>query len=297
MSWSSLLSLIVNGVVVGSVYSMVALGFVVIYKTTRVINFAQGELLLVGAYVCFALTVSYQLPFWVSFLMTGVFCGTLGYIIERVVLRRVVGDPIVSVIMITLGLSIVLRAIVGAVFGVNAQIIPSPIPDGAVMVGGVPVSYQYLFSMAFSLVAMVAFGAFFRWTRLGLAMRATATDQQAAMAMGIDVGRIFAVSWAIACVVSAVGGVLLATISGVNLGVSHFGLKVFPAVILGGLDSIVGAAVGGVLIGVIENVADGMFKSLLDIDGFRDVAAFALLVVVLMVRPYGLFGQRAIERI
>lgn len=151
--------------------------------------------------------------------------------------------------------------------------------------------------MAFSLVAMVVFGAFFRWTRLGLAMRATATDQQADMAMGIDVGRIFAVSWAIACVVSAVGGVLLATISGVNLGVSHFGLKVFPAVILGGLDSVVGAAIGGILIGVIENVADGVFKSILDIDGFRDVAAFALLVVVLMVRPYGLFGQRAIERI
>ncbi|MBL8569564.1 MAG: branched-chain amino acid ABC transporter permease [Phreatobacter sp.] len=149
--------------------------------------------------------------------------------------------------------------------------------------------------MAFSLVAMVVFGAFFRWTRLGLAMRATATDQQADI--GIDVGRIFAVSWAIACAVSPVGGALLSAISGVNLGVSHFGLKVFPAVIFGGVDSIVGAAIGGVLIGVIENVADGVFKSILDIDDLRDVAAFALLVVVLMVRPYGLFGQRAIARI
>lgn len=297
MSWSSLLSLIVNGVVVGSVYAMVAMGFVVIYKTTRVINFAQGELLMVGAYVCFALTVKYQLPFWASFVMTGAFCGVLGYVIERVVLRRVVGDPVVSIIMITLGLSIVLRAIVGAVFGVYSHVIPSPIPDGSLMIGGTPVSYQYLFSMAFSVVAMVAFGAFFRWTPLGLAMRATASDQQAAMAMGIDVGRIFAVSWGIACVVSAVGGVLLATINGVNLGVAHFGLKVFPAVILGGLDSIIGAAIGGVLIGVIENVSDGVFKSIFDIDGFRDVAAFALLVAVLMVRPYGLFGQRAIERI
>lgn len=297
MTLSSLLALIVNGVVIGSVYAMIAVGFVVIYKTTRVMNFAQGELLMIGAYVCLLLTVDYKLPFWFAFVMTAVVCAILGYIIERVVLRQVVGDPIVSIIMITLGLSIVLRAIVGGVFGVGVRVLPSPIPDGAVFVGGTPVSYQYLFSMAFSLLAMCVFGAFFRWSRLGLAMRATSSDQQAAMAMGVNVSRIFGLSWAIACVVSAVGGILIATINGVNLGVAAFGLKVFPVVILGGLDSILGAVVGGILIGIIENVADGAFKSILNIDGFRDVAAFIVVVLVLMVRPYGLFGQRDIERI
>lgn len=297
MTLSSLLALVVNGAVIGSVYAMIAIGFVVIYKTTRVMNFAQGELLMIGAYVCLLLTVDYQLPFWFAFVMTAVVCAILGYVIERVVLRQVVGDPVVSIIMITLGLSIVLRAIVGAVFGVSVRVLPTPVPDGAVFVAGTPVSYQYIFSMAFSLLAMCAFAAFFRWSRLGLAMRATSSDQQAAMAMGINVSRIFGLSWAIACVVSAVGGILIATLNGVNLGVSAFGLKVFPVVILGGLDSILGAAVGGILIGIIENVADGAFKTVLNIDGFRDVAAFVVVVLVLMVRPYGLFGQRDIERV
>lgn len=297
MTLSTLISLTVNGIVIGSVYAMIAIGFVVIYKTTRVINFAQGELLMIGAYVCLLLTVDYELPFWLAFLMTGTFCAVLGYVIERVVLRQVIGDPIVSVIMITLGLAIVLKSIVGAIFGVSVRVLPTPIPDGALDIAGTPVSYHYLFSMGFSVLAMCAFAAFFRWSRLGLAMRATSSDQQAAMAMGVNVGRIFALSWAIACVVSAVGGMLVATINGVNLGVSLFGLKVFPVVILGGLDSIIGAAVGGILIGIVENVADGAFKSMFDLDGFKDVAAFVILVLVLMVRPYGLFGQRDIERI
>lgn len=297
MTLASFISLCVSGIVVGSVYAMIAIGFVVIYKTTRVINFAQGELMMIGAYICLLLTVDYALPFWVSFLMTGMFCALLGYVIERVILRRVIGDPVVSVIMITLGLGIVLKAIVGAIFGVGVRVLPTPIPDGAVNIAGTPVSYHYLFSMAFSVLAMCAFAAFFRWSRLGLAMRATSSDQQAAMAMGVNVSRIFALSWAIACVVSAVGGMLIATINGVNLGVSVFGLKVFPVVILGGLNSIVGAAIGGILIGILENVADGAFKSMFDLDGFRDVAAFVVLVLVLMVRPYGLFGQRDIERI
>ena len=185
MTLSSLLPLVVNGAVVGSVYAMIAIGFVVIYKTTRVMNFAQGELLMIGAYVCLMFTVDYQIPFWFSFMMTAVVCAILGYAIEKVVLRRVVGDPVVSIIMITLGLSIVLRAIVGGVFVVSVRLLPTPVPEGAVLVAGAPVSYQYIFSMAFSLLAMCAFGAFFRWSRLGLAMRATSSDQQVAMAMGI----------------------------------------------------------------------------------------------------------------
>lgn len=297
MTLASLMAAIVNGCVVGSVYAMVAMGFVIIYKTSRVINFAQGELLMIGAYICLTLTVTYELPFWFSFIMTGVFSALLGFAIERVLLRNVVGDSVISTIMITLGLSIVLRSIVGALFGVTVQVMPTPLPKGAIEVAGVPISYEYLSSIALSLLAMCLLGFFFKATRLGLAMRATASDQQAAMAMGINVGRIFAFSWAIACVVSAVGGVLIAASNGVNIGLSIFGLKVFPAVILGGLDSIVGAAVGGVLIGIIENVADGAFKTWFDLDGFRDVAAFIVLVLVLMVKPYGLFGQRDVERL
>ncbi|MGE4299551.1 MAG: branched-chain amino acid ABC transporter permease [Desulfovibrionaceae bacterium] len=291
------LQLIINGLVVGSIYSLVALGFVIIYKATKVVNFAQGELLMVGAYICFSLTVEFQLPFPVAFLLTLLFSVVLGLAIERLVLRPLIGEPIISVIMVTVGLSTVLKALVQMFWGTQIQVFPQVLPQEPVFIAGLPVSPVYLAAFGMSLLLFAGFSLFFKYSRMGVAMRATAYDQQAAASMGIGIKGIFALSWCIAAVVSSIGGVILGNINGINSQLGHLGLKVFPAVILGGLDSLLGAAVGGLFIGVLENVCDGVAKDLLGMNGVKEVAAFVFLVVILMVKPYGLFGTHEIERV
>ncbi|WP_028587028.1 branched-chain amino acid ABC transporter permease [Desulfocurvus vexinensis] len=291
------LQLVINGLVVGSIYSLVALGFVIIYKATKVVNFAQGELVMAGAYVCFSLTVQFQVPFLAAFLMTLVFSVVLGLAIERLVLRPLIGEPIISVIMVTVGLSSVLKALVQLLWGTQLRAYPQVLPQEPVFIAGLPVSPVYIAAFALSAVLFLVFSAFFKYSRLGVAMRATALDQQAAQSMGIGIKNIFALSWCIAAVVSSIGGVILGNINGINSQLGHLGLKVFPAVILGGLDSLLGAALGGLIIGVLENVCDGAAKDLFGLGGVREVAAFVVLVVILMIRPYGLFGTKQIERV
>ncbi|MBG0776075.1 MAG: branched-chain amino acid ABC transporter permease [Desulfovibrionaceae bacterium] len=291
------LHLVINGLVVGSIYSLVALGFVVIYKATQVVNFAQGELLMAGAYICFGLTVQAGLPFAVAFVLTLGFAVVLGLAIERFALRPLIGEAHISVIMVTIGLSSVLKALVRLFWGTNIQVFPQVLPSEPVLIAGLPVAPVYIAAFFLSLLLFLVFSLFFKYSRLGTAMRATAFDQQAAQSMGIGIKNIFALSWCIATVVSTVGGVILGNINGINAQLGHMGLKVFPAVILGGLDSLLGAAVGGLAIGVLENVCDGLAKDLLGLGGFKEVAAFAVLVVILMIKPYGLFGTREIERV
>jgi len=291
------LQLFISGLVVGSIYSLVALGFVIIYKATKVVNFAQGELVMVGAYVCFALTVQAQLPFLVAFLMTLAFSFVLGIVIERLILRPMIGEPIISVVMVTIGLSSVLKSLVQLFWGTQIQVFPPVLPQEPVMIAGLPVAPVYLAAFALSVILFLIFSAFFKYSRLGISMRATAFDQQAAASMGIGIKNIFALSWCIAAMVSSIGGVILGNINGINAQLGHLGLKVFPAVILGGLDSLLGAALGGLIVGVLENVCDGAAKEFLGLGGFKDVAAFILLVVILMIKPYGLFGAREIERV
>ncbi len=291
------LQLVINGLVVGSIYSLVALGFVIIYKATKVVNFAQGELVMVGAYICFALTVQFQLPFLVAFFLTLGFSVVFGLAIERVILRPMVGEPIISVIMITVGLSTVLKSLVQLFWGTQIRVYPSVLPQEPVFIAGLPVSPVYIAAFVLALVLFGIFSLFFKYSRYGVAMRATAFDQTAAASMGIGIKNIFALSWCIAAVVSSIGGVILGNINGINSQLGHLGLKVFPAVILGGLDSLLGAAVGGVIIGVLENVLDGAAKEFLNLGGFKEVAAYIVLVVILMIRPYGLFGTHEIERV
>lgn len=291
------LQVVISGLVVGSIYSLVALGFVIIYKATKVVNFAQGELVMFGAYVCFALTVQAGLPFYVSFPMTLAFSVVLGLAVERLALRPLIGEPIISVIMVTIGLSSVLRALVQLFWGTQIRVFPQVLPADPVMVAGLPVSPVYVAALTLSLLLFASFSAFFKYSRLGIAMRATAFDQQAAASMGIGIKNIFALAWCIAAVVSAVGGVILGNINGINSQLGHLGLKVFPAVILGGLDSLLGAALGGLIIGVLENLCDGLAKDILGLGGFKETAAFVILVVILMIRPYGLFGTHEIERV
>jgi branched-chain amino acid transport system permease protein len=291
------LQLLVSGLVIGSIYSLVALGFVIIYKATKVVNFAQGELVMVGAYICFSLTVQAKLPFLAAFFLTLGFSFILGIAIERLILRPMIGEPIISVIMVTIGLSSVLKSLVQLFWGTQIQVFPPVLPQEPVMIAGLPVAPVYLAAFALSIILFLIFSAFFKYSRLGIAMRATAFDQQAAASMGIGIKNIFALSWCIAAMVSSIGGVILGNINGINAQLGHLGLKVFPAVILGGLDSLLGAALGGLIIGVLENVCDGAAKEFLGLGGFKDVAAFIFLVIILMIKPYGLFGAREIERV
>jgi len=292
------LQLIVSGLVLGSIYALVALGFAIIYKSTRVVNFAQGEFLMFGSYFCFAMVVQCRVPWFWAFLITLAFAVTLALLVERLILRPMIGEPVISIIMITIGLSSVLRSVVMAIWGTEIEVFqPSLFPETAISVAGVPISQVYLWSFGLSMLLLLLFGLFFKYSKAGLAMRATAFSNQVALSMGIGVKNIFALAWCIASVVSAVGGVLIGNINGINSNLAHFGLKVFPAVILGGLDSIVGAALGGLIVGVLENLSDGMLKAAFNLQGIKEVAPFVFLVVILMIRPYGLFGTKEIERL
>ena len=290
------LQLVIQGLAVGSVYALVALGFVLIYKASSVINFAQGELLMVGAYVCLALLTTFQVPFWAAFFLTMAFSVTLALLIERLVLRPMIGEPAISIIMITIGLSLVLKSSVAAIWGVEIKAFPSIFPETPLRVGEIIVSQVYVYTFLASMVFLVFFALFFKYSRMGIAMRATANSNQVALSMGISVKKVFAISWCVAAVVSAVGGILIGNINGVNITLSSVGLKVFPAVILGGLDSIPGAVLGGLIIGVLENLSGGYLDQLFG-GGVKEVAPFVVLVIILMVKPYGLFGTEEIERV
>lgn len=298
MTTQYLLQLVISGLVVGSIYSAVALGFVIIYKATRVVNFAQGELLMVGAYVCYAFLVQMHVPFWVALLLTILFSVVLALLIERLILRPMIGEPTISIIMVTIGLSLVLRSIVAAVWGTDILVYePKLFPQETIDVGGVPVSLEFVWCFVLSILLLGLFSAFFKFSKAGVAMRATAFNQQAAQSMGISVKYIFGLSWVISAIISGIGGVLIGNINGINTSMYHFGLKVFPATILGGLDSILGAALGGFIIGILENLSDGFFKAYLDLSGVKEVAPYVILVVILMIKPYGLFGTKEIERV
>jgi branched-chain amino acid transport system permease protein len=275
------LQLVLNGIVVGSIYSLVGLGFVVIYKSTSVLNFAQGEFLVLGAYVCLTLTVQYQIPFFWAFLMTLVFSAALGLLTERLILRPMIGEPVISLIMVTLGLSSLLKAIVQGIWGTDLRPFPNIFPAEPVNIGPLPVSQGYLYSLASVAFLLVIFTLFFKFTRSGVAMRATAFSQQVSLSMGISVQRIFALAWSIAAVVSAIGGVLLAGVrGGLDGAMAFFGLKVIPVVILG----------------ILENLAGGYLDPLVG-GGAKEVAPFVILVLILTIKPYGLFGKIKIERV
>ena len=290
------LQILVSGLVVGSVYALVALGFVLIYKASDVINFAQGEFLLVGGYVSLTMMVAYKVPLLPAILLTLFFGVVVGTVVEKFVLRPLIGEPIISMIMATIGLSSALRGIIQMIWGTDTRTFPGIFPQEPVRFGQVVVSEVYLWSLGIALVLLVLFSLFFKFSTMGVAMRATADDQQASLSMGISVKRVFAVAWAISAMVSAIGGILLGNINGVNGSLAQIGLKVLPVAILGGLDSIPGAIIGGFTIGVLENLAGGYLDPLVG-GGVKEVAPFVVLVVILMIKPFGLFGKEIIERV
>ncbi|MGB1249453.1 MAG: branched-chain amino acid ABC transporter permease [Candidatus Promineifilaceae bacterium] len=289
------LQLTLTGLTNGSIFALVALGFVLIYKASDVINFAQGDFLLVGAYITYGLIVQMGLPWGVGVLLTMVAAVGLGVIVERLVLRPMIGEPIISVIMVTIGLSSLLRAIVNAIWGTTGRAFPSFLPQTPINIGGAIISADRFIAMGIVAVLLLGFMVFFRYSKEGIAMRATADDQQAALSMGISVKRIFAIAWSIAAIVAAVAGVIVANIVELNgAAIAGIGLRVFPVVILGGLDSIQGAIIGGVIIGLLEAYTAGYTPSAL---GLSSVMPFIVLILILMVKPYGLFGEVRIERV
>ena len=285
---------LVSGLAMGSIYALVALGFVLIYKSTSILNLAQGEFLMVGAYICLSMTLDFGLNFIASFVLTLIFSVILGLAVERLVLRPLIGEPIISVIMVTLGLTYILRGAVIMLWGNDIRQF-NIFPEEPIDLWGVKITYLYLWSMSISLILLTFFAIFFKYARTGIFMRAVADHQTASQSMGISVKRVFAISWCIAAVVSSIGGILVGNIGGVGVDLSYIGLKVLPAVIFGGLDSILGAIVGGLVVGILEFLSAGYLDPY--IPALNEVFPFIVLVLVLMIKPYGLFGTEEIERV
>jgi branched-chain amino acid transport system permease protein len=294
--WQFTLVLLTNGVMIGLMYALIALGFVLIYKATDAINFAQGEFVMFAGFIAASAANLAGAPFWVSALLSVAGMVALGFGLERIVLRPLIGRPIIAVVMATIGLAAVLRGGAVLAFGAGTQAIEMPIGDMPIDLGPVMLSRVQLVGAGVSLVFLALFTWFFLKSRVGIAMRAVADSQQVAMAMGINVQRYFALAWAMAGIVSALGGVVWGAMLGVDNQLALVGLKVFPVVILGGLDSVLGAVVGGLIVGVVENVAAGYLDPYVG-GGTKDFAPYVLMIAALMLRPEGIFGRRRIERV
>jgi branched-chain amino acid transport system permease protein len=294
--WQFTVLLLSNGVLIGLMYSLIALGFVLVYKATDAVNFAQGEFVMIAGFVAVgALTVA-GVPLWLSILLSlGGMIG-FGFALERVMLRKLIGRPVIAVVMATIGLAAILRGL--GPFGIfqGTRTLPLPLPDEPFILGPLFLPPIQLVGGAVSLLFLAGFGYFFLKSRKGIAMRAVADNQQVALAMGINVERYFGVAWAMTGVVSALGGVLWGNMLGVDVNLALVGFKVFPVVILGGLDSIPGAVIGGLIVGIVENVAAGYVDPYVG-GGTKDFAPYVLMILALMIRPYGIFGKRIIERV
>jgi len=300
--------LTVAGLADGAILALAALGFVIVYKASGVINFAQGHFILIGAYVLFAAIVDWGLHWTLGVVVAIIAAIALGLVVERLVLRPLVGQPVISVIMVTVGLTYILLGIVLLAWGTTPLALPAFIPSETVSVFGAEVGENRLWAIGLVVVTMIGFGLFFQRSRQGIAMRAVADDQQAALAMGISVRRVFALAWILAGVSAVGAGMLLANLTSVSLDLASFGLLVFPVVILGGLDSVLGVVVGGAIIGLLRQYS-GFYldRELADIriggiaengiSGTAELVPYVALVLILLVKPYGLFGQHRIERV
>jgi branched-chain amino acid transport system permease protein len=293
---TTFLQLVISGLLVGSVYAIVALGFVLIYKASGVLNFAQGEFLLFSSFFLWTMLVPLHLPIVLSFFLTTVFAIFLGLVVERLSLRPLIGQPIISLLMVTLGLSALLRGVVMLIWGGRVENYPAILPTHTYTFYGITISVLHIWAFILAMSLMAIFAIFFRFHRMGLAMRASAEDHQVARSVGVNITTVFALSWVIASLVSAVGGFLLGSISGVSPMVSAMGLKVLTVVLFGGMESILGSAIAGPFIGVLENLAGGYMDPIVG-SGAKEVAPFVILILILLVKPYGLFGLKRIERI
>jgi branched-chain amino acid transport system permease protein len=288
------LQLLINGISIGFLYGLSAMGFVMIFKSSSVLNFAHGELMAMGAFFFLALITWANLPVYIAFLITLMGCFAFGFLIERFFLRPLIGEPLIYVIMLTVGLAAMFKGLMLLVWGGNLHTYPEFLPESmGISWNVINIPPVYVAALVIGIVFLILFGLFFKYSSQGIFMRSVADNQKAALALGVHVQRVFALSWAIAAVVAGMSGIVLGSINGINVhDLSAIGLKVFPVVILGGLDSIGGAIIGGIVIGLLETFTGGYLSPSL-----RDVVPYIILVFILLVKPYGLFGLKEIERV
>jgi branched-chain amino acid transport system permease protein len=291
-----LLMTLTTGIMVGGIYALVALGWVLIYKCSGVLNLAMGEMTLLGAYVSLTF-YSMGMPFLLSLALSLVVGFILGIVTERIFLDRLIGEPVLTVIMVTVGLSFFFKGVVELAWGTDTRVFTPPVfPLEPLRIGPLIVGQVYLWSFLAAIILLVLFVSFFKYTRWGLAMQATADDEMAALSLGVSARFVYAAAWAIAFMASGVGGTLLGNINGLNISVGYLGLLVLPAVVLGGLNSVPGAIVGGIIIGILQNLC-GAYLDRYFPGGVKEIAPFAFMAVFLLFKPYGLWGWERIERV
>ena len=287
---------VTTGIMVGGIYALVALGWVLIYKCSGVLNLAMGEMTLIGAYVSLSF-YTMGVPFILALAISLVIGFILGVLTERIFLDKLIGEPVLTVIMVTVGLSFFFKGTVEFIWGTDTRVFAPPVfTIEPIHIGPVIVGQAYLWSFVAAIVLLVVFVTFFKYTRWGLAMQATADDEMAAMSLGVSARFVYAAAWAIAFMAAGVGGTLLGNINGLNISVSYLGLLVLPAVVLGGLNSVPGAIVGGLVIGILQNLA-GAYLDRYFPGAVKEIAPFVFMAVFLLFKPYGLWGWERIERV
>ena len=296
MNVAELSQFVITGITVGMVYALIALGFVLIWKSSGVANLALGQLVLISSWFTYGMLVQKDLPIWLGFPLVILFALGLGWTIERFVLRPLIGQPILSLITVTLGLAFFIQGAVSFIWPKSVAALPQLFPEETIHIGAAVISQEYLWAAVISLILFVLLTLFFKYHKMGIVMRAVADDQMAVQACGISVAKIFSWSWMFACVLAAVGGILMSSIGGITFGLVETGLKAFSVVILGGLNSFLGAIIAGPIIGLAENLGGG-YLTPLTWPGVREVIPFIIIIIVMFIRPHGLFGERHIERI
>ena len=291
--------IIVSGILVGSIYALAALGLVLVYKSSRVANFAHGQIIAAGAFITYYLTVTVGVPLFLSFLASMIITFFLAMSVEKIFLRRLIGEPIISVIMVTIGLASIIDGLIYLTpFGTENFSFPSFLPQIPLSLGGVSLSWTQLLGFIITSILIGAFSLFFKKSTIGISMRAVSDDQFGSMSVGISVPKVFGLAWATAGLSAAAAGCIIGNITGLNFDTLHaFGIVVFPVVILGGLDSILGAVVAGIIMGLIQQFASGYLDGNWGLNGTGDVMPYIVLLIILLFKPHGLFGIHEIERV
>jgi branched-chain amino acid transport system permease protein len=291
--------IVISGIVVGSIYALAALGLVLVYKSSRVANFAHGQIIAAGAFITYYLTVSLGVPIFFSFIASMIITFFLAMSVERIFLRRLIGEPIISVIMVTIGLGSILDGLIYLTpFGSENFSFPNFLPQQPLSLGGVSISWTQLVGIIITFILIGGLSWFFKKSTIGISMRAVSDDQFGSMSVGISVPKVFGLAWALAGLSAAAAGCIIGNITGLNFDTLRaFGIIVFPVIILGGLDSILGAVVAGIIIGLIQQFSSGYLDGNWGLSGTGEVMPYIILVVVLFFKPHGLFGIHEIERV
>ena len=291
------LQLVVTGISLGMIYALISIGVVIIIKCTNAFNIAQGHFVLIGGYLGYTFLVSFHLPIWATLILAVIAAIIMGLLIERLTLRPLVGQPELAIIMMTIALSGVLEGLATLIWGGEYKTYHGVLPTVALKLKQISIPSESLIGLIVSIVVVAILMLFFRYTKMGLAMRATAEDLHVVQSVGIKATTVYKISWVIACIVGVIAGILLGGVSGVMIPLAEVGGKAFAVVLLGGVNSIGGAIVAGVVLGILENVAAGYLDPLLPRGGLANVFPYIVMIIVLIFKPHGLFGLVRIERI